>query len=812
MGRQLLILMTCSLAIVLIILTLLASSPGRETLAANKSSANPNYLPAIENAYQVLTQGFSDSFLTSVSETRFVSGYAALSIKLYHATKQTMYLTNASHAFNDVVGKWTANPMDIGQNPQLKADLSQNSGFFNLEPLLITYQELNTRGMVTQTQSAYVEYYAEQFALYGINNNLVGDNNQLLSRISGVALAMKVFSNNPNRAKWQDYTNKVWNYWWPQRDLNENTGTYNAIGLYELVQLATFTGKYHTLKDQGVRLLFARYRDQLSTMGAMAQYGDDYFGSNWPIWTSVYEVAARLYNDPTFLGAGGEAFWFGQHNYPAASTTPTNNISKLDEYYYLGQVLELKPTTLSPMVTTTHSEISTRNPPPPGKANTSDMLIMAPSRALNAPFVMTELYAQGFHAQLNRRGAVQFYGVGGIPFYHGLDRHNNSAVDGNITPLLPPNQSFPQPIVNNTPGEWSGPPNTWNQESVDTRALTPISPTNPDQVEINTITLRLALPKDVASAAFVIDNLRLVGPIGTKIVDDFETVNNWQRSDNPYALTNAHMQGKSAMEVKLVAGASPLYKSKPFNLTFSIKDYTAIEYDWKYLSPTQLGLSFIFRISQPGGDADTEPGDVNTVPNIDSATVMDRGTDAYSQISMSQYFTYNTSIVRRMVLTQEGVLVIQDILTPGASANGYNAGPIWQFYTLGQHNNNWFDSPGEGHPWYQGDQAGNQVQDKSLLVYFDTAPGRTFGNVQGPKVTNTQYVAQTIYAKQTAKAGTPISFVTVVVPHNTSQAASSVASNITVQNAGQSTTVTVSIEAKPLHITLGAGGFWQVTR
>jgi hypothetical protein len=833
-----------------LVLVIIASSPVTPAQASSSSTkfAEPVYLPAIENAYQVLTQDFSDTFLRSVSETRFVSNYAALSIKLYQATDNDRYLRNATRAFNDVLDGWTTSPMEIGQNPRLNAALAD---FFNLEPLLITYQELRDQGLVSATQTAYLRYYADQFALFGLANNLIGDHNQILSRASGVALALQMFPEHPDQAKWKSYVDQVWNYWWPQRDLNEDAGTYNAIGLYELVQLATLLSQYpqtdreqeqsapssrpasalervnqgklqvssgftlgeeRTLKDRGVGRMFARYRDQLSTMGAMAQYGDDYFANAWPIWVYDYEVAARFYNDSTYRGAAAQSFWFGVHNHPATATTPINNLSRLVEYYYMGQVLSLAPTQLRPTITHTRSEISTRNVPAPGRARTPDMLILAPSRAPASPFAMVELYARGFHAQLNRRGAIQFYSVGGIPLYHGMNRHNGSAVHGNITPILPPNESFPHPIVNTIPTEWSGPPDSWRRESIDPHALTPVSARHTDQVEISKFTLRLALPKQVASATLVIDNLRLVGPAGTKMLDDFENLDNWRRSDNPYALTRDATHGESALAIHLAAGADVFYVSDPLEVTFSTKDYTALEYDWKYLAPTNLGLSFIFRITQPSSDTDSQPGDVNAVPTIERAMVTDRGEDAYGQIVMSSYFTYDSAMVRKMVLTKEGMLIIQDTITPGVSANGYHAGPLWQLYTVGERGANWFDSPGEGHPWYRDNAVGSRVSDKSLLIYFGKARGRTSGCVQGPMVTQTKYVIQTAYAKQTLKAGQQVSFVTVLVPHDPGRSGAAVAEGISVRDQEQGTTVTIKVGGQTIRVWLERGGRWQVTR
>ncbi|MDB5085198.1 MAG: hypothetical protein JWN30_2084, partial [Bacilli bacterium] len=268
------------------------------------SSSSSSYLPCVENAYTTLTQHFTDSFLqgevssSSANAPRHTSDYAALSVKLYNATGNQLYLDNAVKAFRDIMTVLEQGPMDASKNKPLSYAVGD---WFNLEPLLITYQELKPLGKVSSTDDSYIQYYADQFALFGLNRNIVGDNNQTLSRTAGVAWALNLFPNHPDAALWQKYVDENWNYWWPQRDLSEDAEGYSAIGLYEIIQIAVQTGKVDQLKDPGVKKMFDRYRDQLSTFGAMPMYGDDYFGEAWELCTYNFEYASRLYNDPMYL-------------------------------------------------------------------------------------------------------------------------------------------------------------------------------------------------------------------------------------------------------------------------------------------------------------------------------------------------------------------------------------------------------------------------------------------------------------------------------------------------------------------------------
>ncbi|MDB5084125.1 MAG: hypothetical protein JWN30_1011, partial [Bacilli bacterium] len=318
------------------------------------------------------------------------------------------------------------------------------------------------------------------------------------------------------------------------------------------------------------------------------------------------------------------------------------------------------------------------------------------------------------------------------------------------------------------------------------------------------------------SVNFVIDNLRLVGPKGVLMLDDFENLNNWNRSDHPYSLTIDHTSGNTALQVHLVPGASIFYTSAPFNLTFSTQDYTAIEYDWKYVFPTQVPISFTFRSNDPAnpdGYFDTLPGDVNSMPTIDKATTQTAGSDSFGEVDMSSYFTYDSSLKRQMVLTKEGVMVVRDNVMPGVSADGYNAGPIWYLYSQpDQQGANWFDSPGENQQWYAADPQGGSISSRSLLVYFDQSQGRTFGVEQGPKVTNTPVTSQAVFSKQQVTANQPVSFVTVLVPHDPSVAADQLAGGISVKKFEGNTIVSMSLSSGNMSILFAADGTEKVLR
>lgn len=101
--------------------------------------------------------------------------------------------------------------------------------------------------------------------------------------------------------------------------------------------------------------------------------------------------------------------------------------------------------------------------------------------------------------------------------------------------------------------------------------------------------------------------------------------------------------------------------------------YTHLKLDLKY-----LGQRPYMHIRGLGRQVDL--GDELLEARAMSASVQQRGRDAYGQIEYDSYVERDTRVTRRLVLTSEGYLVVQDEITAGRSADGWTAGQLWQLY------------------------------------------------------------------------------------------------------------------------------------
>lgn len=745
---------------------------------------------------------------TASIDTRKSTNFAALSWRMYVLTGKQDYLDYSKKTWDLLFEEWRKHPELYKKSPY--------NSFFIGESLMIAYEGLKQKGLVSAEDEAML-----RDALKVTNVYQPGDHNQALSRIVGTLRSLTAFPSHPDAGAWRSNVERGWNNWYRNKDITENASGYMSISLMQVIKIAKLRGAEQELQNPEVRHMFTRYRDMIAPSGAIPEYGDDYF-MEWTNWMYVFESAARLYNDPSFLTAAANVFRFGTAHYPLAGHPSdfSANLDQLTSLFWMSDLLYLEPASLKPAEWPRASAVLHRSEP--GNPKAADKLILSASGKPGAPFVMSELFGRGSHAHTNRTGAIQYYETDGIPLYHGMARHNKGATDSNIVAMLPQISSHNYPY-----GETKFEPDTWYTESIPSQLLRLYE--EADGAESGTkatfkeLTLRLDAGTSDASQPFelTIDNLRLEGPAGVRIIDDFETLGaRWTRPDQPYALSPDSTSGRAALRVTVKPKASLFYSTRErYDLTFDVRDYTTIKYDWKYKAPART-ISFILRPNNDSG-LDTKPGDINMMPSVLNPRAEDKAQDSYGEYTLNNYFGFDTTLTRKIVLTAEGYLIVQDRLLPGKSTDGYAAGPVWQQYSAGDRGDNWFDSQGEMKtaagqrlPWKALD--GTAVPARNVLTYFERAEDRAFG-IHKASVTNNPTPAATVYAKQPVRAGKPVTFVSVLVPHAPEEAAADTAARISVQTAGAgglNSLVTIlpsGSGSKPVTIRIDAAD-WGVKR
>jgi hypothetical protein len=264
------------------------------------------------------------------------------------------------------------------------------------------------------------------------------------------------------------------------------------------------------------------------------------------------------------------------------------------------------------------------------------------------------------------------------------------------------------------------------------------------------------------------DNLRLEGPAGTRLVDGFEDPTRWDarlRKLTRVSLAKESSQGPFCEGVLWKPVPSEHIARKlatPPERSFGRDEYQHLKLDVKY-----HGGRPMMHIRGLGRQVDL--GDQLLVSQLARARAEQRGHDAYGEVAYSAYITPDTSLTRYLVLTAEGCLVVHDVLVPGPSMKGWNAGQLWQMYEKRAAGNDWFLSDDDGgYP-----AADGTLKTRRMLVRFAAGQGGTMGseevrlNYHGPNPKGRKPERFfTTYSRVPVTPGRKQHFAMVVVPQD----------------------------------------------
>ena len=611
----------------------------------------------------------------------------------------------------------------------------------------------------------------------------ITDHNQIQARVLGAVRAYNLFPKAPNAAKWKVYADTIWDFWYKNRDIDESSSNYEALDLKDAISMAIESGRINLLKTPEIKKWFDRYRDLQSPAGFIPEYGDDYFYA-YSNYICVFEQVARLFNDPTYLYAAWKLYYAGLGN-----INPKIGIDAA----ILTEPVCMPPLNLAPEMLTIGSLVTTRNNNT-GVKNIPNHLLLGASRKLGMPFVMSDVYAKGSHAHSKQRGGINYFEADNYPFYHGVSRHVWDARATNtvvIEKLESNGFPFPDNLRSLT--------NKWFTDQLELTASPVISKSDSTLRSFKTISFRIANVEK--GAEIYIDNLRLEGRAGVKMLQTFDVETGFPNNKN-VELTDDEVTGKCIKITQPTNGVNLIGLKVPVD--FSLKDYKYIKLDWKHKSPKNTAkedIEFIVRTENVGsamGDLDNQNKVLHAETNV-------KKDDCFGEIVLDNHFVSNTKLTRRMVLTQEGVLVLQDYVEPGEEAIGMTAGVIWQMYKApAKQGVNWFNAPSEK-AW--SDMFG-KPKDKELLVYFEQAEGRTYGGQQ-MDYTIKPY---TVHAKQFIKGKQPLTFTTILIPHSPTDDVEEIQKSIVSVTSDRVSTISLTLNKKKINIQINKDKSWKVDR
>lgn len=652
--------------------------------------------------------------------------------------------------------------------------------FFSAHPIMDAYGVLVAGGQLDGDFQKRFRQFAQE-AYFPLEQ---GAFNQAFARVAGLALAAKTLPDLREAPSWRRESEKIWDDWFHQRDTTENAACYNGISLTFLFILGDALDRTERFQDPAVRRMFERFRDQISPLGVVPEYGDS-GDADWAMfhcwgnWVAALERAAHVYHDPAYRWAAVRLFQAACRH--SAARPPDQRLDAMNTAYALCLADQWRDRQIRPQPSRATSAVAYRREP--GNDHAVDKILLASSRQPGVPFVMVELFARSYHAHEDQLGAVLYYEAGDVPLLHGLGYHNRAAEQANLLMMCPTGESFPHKPQPFTAG-------IWYEASLPARRMPPLATTGEgrDLRHFDKLTFRVA--EDGPTDLFLA-NLRLKGPKGELVLDQFRKQRVWRGGRQ--ALVPGPTSDQQALRVSSQRGTSFIWR-QGFNTTFSLHDYDRFEFSWM-MQGAEPGWSksLIFRVD--GSPTDFHVPLRPQAAEILRARVDARDGDQFGEYEAAGWFTSDSRLVRRMLLLAEGPLVVCDELRPGRKAEGWVAGPLWHLTSVPQEGGNWFDAPGP----------------RSLLVWLSPAPGRTLG------MQTTQLWSGvrpfTVFAKQTLKADQPVRFVSLLVPHEASTRADQLVRGIRLsESASGDVEVDVPTPSGSVRAGIGRQGDWTVRR
>jgi hypothetical protein len=629
-----------------------------------------------------------------------------------------------------------------------------------------------------------------------------GDYNIRIGQFTGCARLLRYLDGESfaERAAVQARIDSYWEKIKQVGDLDEDASNYDSLGIAFLLDLARLLDREQDLRGSAYfRRMFDRQRDIVSPSGLIPEYGDSYFHYDACPMDRIYvlESAARIYNDPTFLYGARKIY-----QRPQAALPQADYWIRSLQLINMELMAEVPRAPQGPA-----SQVSYRARRGEGAALV-DKVILRTGMEPGSAMAMFDLYASGSHSHPEKGPSIAYFEADSVPLFHNLGRHGTrSAITGNILWMLPGNEAFP--------GDWTT-SNNWITMTIPVDHLTQ---QDGKCVVAPSLSLRNFQERSRACQYLFFDNLRLEGAAGIRLVDGFEDTTGWDprlvKITSPINSTDK-TQGNFSQRLEWKDVPSAEYRRK-FSVEpippFTPDQYECLKLDLKYVGASKPYM----HIRGLGEQMDL--GDHMLPSQLAQATVEQRGRDAYARIEYKSYIRSDTRLVRQIVLTAEGCLVVRDVVTPGPSADGYNAGQLWQLYDLKDKGENWFCADDDGEYPSGAPDAAAKRHVRRMLVRFAPAPNASAGvhEIKQPYscANPRQRPAErffTTFTQHRLAAGRKESFAFVVLPHDPQTGdPASVAGRIRVTDSSTGATATLQTPAGNVEVRISDDS-WEVRR
>lgn len=285
-----------------------------------------DFLPKASAAFDLLTQKYSEERIVKeirAKNVRWVTNLMSASAVFYKATHEKRYLDMSEQVFGNAIREWK-------KNEKL---MHGKDDFFALQNLALAYEILQDNDRLPMGADEVMIRFADLH----FDPDFVIDNNQGQERALGFVRMCNLFPDAPGVSHWKEYVDKMWHFWYRNKDVDETATLYASIHLNDIINIAIESDKVALLKTPEIRRWFERYRDQQAPSGYMPEYGDDYFFA-YNNWILVFEKMARLTGDASFRKAAWKLFTIGYPNLDIKYFKPGWNLRQACDWAALAEV------------------------------------------------------------------------------------------------------------------------------------------------------------------------------------------------------------------------------------------------------------------------------------------------------------------------------------------------------------------------------------------------------------------------------------------------------------------------------------------
>ena len=635
-----------------------------------------------------------------------------------------------------------------------------------------------------------------QAGVSALNNRFPpSDGNQDLARMYGCVLAKKLYPDIPEAVSASAKVNEAFTRFLKQGDLYTDSSNYYSVSLTYFILISHELGREQEFaKLPDFHRMFSNFAAAVSPNGYLPAWGSGYFSPNGYNYAPLFlEYAASLYHDPSFAAAAHHCYGQLIAAGPFRATNPSSashfmgclTLGLLDLYQSEG-TKEASPSFISGVMK--RNALMGTNLP--------GFLIMRPSLTPGAPMILMDLLSQGDHCEAEFSASIAYYESGHVPLFYQYGRYISGASRGNQIFFGEPGTLEPDP-------EWKE--GTWRTVSIPTKRFT-----YPDgKTSLDGITLRTDHPTQGKDSGVVLDNMRLSGPGGTMPVCDLAK-GEWR--GNGHAVTEGKTPSSKAIQILNDGQGCGMKNFKP--LSFDPEQYTELLCDVKWFGKTRPSAGL-----RMGAIASWTAIEQSTLLTILNDAQGDRhGEDCHARIEYSEYGTYDSKLVRQIVLTKEGVLAIHDDIMPGAAADDLPAFSLWQMYSIDGEGTNRFSSRGEC-AFVSCDLKDPKKYSRGMSVYFSGPAGMQSGKqvIPNGRGKNSSAIQRdtdlrTAYARVTMKSGQPTYLNLLVVPHPEDQDFAKLDAATSMTQDSETSSFKTVCDGVLVSIKIAKDGEWQVSR